>query len=81
MNTRVKLLGGMQMWTMLKLLRGIQPNYWGDISPHPPLFRHPWVQQIKPAGVSRPQDRKDAGPSLDNIGLRVHHLVKIPEHL
>ena len=21
---------------------GIQPNYWGDISPHPPLFRHHW---------------------------------------
>ena len=34
-------LGGMQMWTILKLLRGIQPNYWGDISPIPPLFRNP----------------------------------------
>ena len=27
-----------------KLLGGIQPNYWGDISPHPPLFRHPCIQ-------------------------------------
>ena len=39
------------------------------------------VQRIKRAAVSRPQDRKDAGPSLANIGLRVHQLVKIPVHL
>ena len=35
----------------------------------------------KRAAVSRPQDRKDAGPSLANIGLHVHQLVKIPVHL
>ena len=29
------------MWTILKLLGGIQPNYWGDISPHPPLVSAP----------------------------------------
>ena len=35
------------MWTILKLLREIQPNYWGDISPHPPpLFRHPCLQDM-----------------------------------
>ena len=39
------------------------------------------VQRIKCAAVSRPQDRKDAGPSLANIGLRVHQLVKILVHL
>ena len=32
---------GMQGWTILKLLGGIQPNYWGDISPHSPLFSAP----------------------------------------
>ena len=31
--------GGMQMWTILKVLGGIQPNYWGDISP--PCFGTP----------------------------------------
>ena len=31
--------------------------------------------------VLRPQDRKDAGPSLANIELRVHQLVKIPVQL
>ena len=30
MHTRVKLLGGMQMLTILKLLGGIHSNYWGD---------------------------------------------------
>ena len=39
------------------------------------------VQQMKRAAVSRPQERKDAGPSLDNIGLCVQLLVKIPVHL
>ena len=34
MHTTVKLLGGMQMWTILILLGEIQSNYWGDISPH-----------------------------------------------
>ena len=29
------------MWTILKLLGGIQPNYWGNISPHPPLVSAP----------------------------------------
>ena len=31
-----QIIGGMQMWTILKLLGGIQSNYWGDISPIPP---------------------------------------------
>ena len=44
-HTRVKLLEGMQMKTILKLLGGIQSNYWGDISPYPPGFRHPWPPQ------------------------------------
>ena len=39
------------------------------------------VQRKKRAAVSWPQDRKDAGPSLANIGLRDHQLVKIPVHL
>ena len=38
------------------------------------------VQRKKRAAVSWPQDRKDAGPSLANIGLHVHQLVKIPVH-
>ena len=33
MHTEVKLLEGMQMNTILKLLGGILSNYWGDISP------------------------------------------------
>ena len=33
MHTRVKLLKRKQMNTILKLLGGIQSNYWGDISP------------------------------------------------
>ena len=33
MHTRVKLLEGMQMKTILKLLGGIQSNYWGEIYP------------------------------------------------
>ena len=39
------------------------------------------VQRIKCVAVSRSQDRKDTGPSLANIGLRVHQLEKIPVHL
>ena len=39
------------------------------------------VQRIKRAEESRPQNRKDTGPSLANIGLHVHQLVKIPVHL
>ena len=35
------------MWTILKLLGGIQPNYWGeDIPPIPPLFRHHCSQAV-----------------------------------
>ena len=37
MHIRVKLLGGMQMKTILKLLEVIQSNY----SPIPPGFRRP----------------------------------------
>ena len=33
-----KSLGGMQMWTILKVLGGIQPNYWGM---YPPLVSAP----------------------------------------
>ena len=33
------------------------------------------------AAVSWALDRKDAGPSLANVGLRVHQLVKIPVYL
>ena len=33
---RVKLLEGLQMKTIFKLLGGIQSNYWGNISPIPP---------------------------------------------
>ena len=40
MHTRVKLLEGMQIKTIIKILGGIQSNYWGDISPIPPGFRH-----------------------------------------
>ena len=36
-----KLLGGMQMWTILKLLGGIQPNYWGGYIPPFPLVSEP----------------------------------------
>ena len=39
------------------------------------------VQRIKRAAMSGPQDRKNAGPSLAHIGLRVHQLVKISVHL
>ena len=31
------------MWTILKLLGGIQPNY--SIPPSP-LFRHPWLETL-----------------------------------
>ena len=40
-HTKVKLLGGMQMQTILKLLEGIQPSYWRDRSPHPPWVSAP----------------------------------------
>ena len=36
MQTRVKLLGGMQMYTMLKLLGGYSQIIGGNISRHPP---------------------------------------------
>ena len=45
MHTRVKLLEGMQMKTLIKLLGGIQSNYWGDVSP--PGFRHPRLKELK----------------------------------
>ena len=42
-HTRVKLLEGMQMKTILKLLGGIQSNYWGEYIPpiSPPGFGTP----------------------------------------
>ena len=47
MHTKVKLLGGMQVQTILKLLGEIQ-SYWGDISPHPPLgFGTPVGEKMK----------------------------------
>ena len=46
-ESKVKLLEGMQMKTILKLLGGIPSNYWGDISPHPPLFRHHWCNDTE----------------------------------
>ena len=36
-----QIIGGVQMYTILKLLGGIQSNYWGDISPIPPGFGTP----------------------------------------
>ena len=36
--------GGMLMKTILKLLGGIQSNYWGDIFPHPPRISAPLVR-------------------------------------
>ena len=33
--------------TILKLLGGIQSNYWGDISPHPPGFGTPVGVKMK----------------------------------
>ena len=46
-HTRVKLLEGMQMKIILKLLGGIPSNYWGGYyTPHPPRVSAPliWVQ-------------------------------------
>ena len=42
MHTRVKLLEGMQIKTIIKILGCIQSNYWGEYIPHPPPpgFRH-----------------------------------------
>ena len=34
------------MWTILKLLGGIQPNYWGDIFPHPPLVSALLIKRV-----------------------------------
>ena len=48
MHTRVKLLERMQMKTILKLLGGIQSNYWGNISPHPPGFGTPKSKLCRP---------------------------------
>ena len=41
MHTRVKLLEGMQIKTILNLLGGIQSNYWGVYFPHPPRVSAP----------------------------------------
>ena len=42
MHTRAKLLEEMQMYTVLKLLGGIQPNYWeGYLRPSLPGFGTP----------------------------------------
>ena len=48
-HTRVKLSGGMQMKTVLKLLGGYSQIIGGNISPHPPLVSAPLVarQQAK----------------------------------
>ena len=43
MYTRVKLLRGLQMYSILKLLGGYSQIIGGDVSPHPPGFRHPWL--------------------------------------
>ena len=40
----LKLLGGKQMWTILKLLGGYSQIIGGDISPHLTGFRHPCLQ-------------------------------------
>ena len=56
MHTRVKLLEGMQIKTILKLLGGIQSNYWEGyiiISPHHPGFRHPFLQYGTPQFLLR----------------------------
>ena len=42
MHTRVKLLGGMLMKIMLKLLGGYSQIIVGGNPPIPPRFRHPW---------------------------------------
>ena len=44
MHTRVKLVVGMQMKTILKMLGGIYPTY-------PPGFRHPWARPYYKSGV------------------------------
>ena len=50
MHTRVKLLEGMQMKSILKLLGGIQSNNWGARSPPPgvsaPLVPGPRAQIV-----------------------------------
>ena len=46
MHIRVKLLEEMQIKTILKLLGGIQSNYWGDISPPSPLVSAPLAPKI-----------------------------------
>ena len=43
MHTRVKLFGRMQMYSIpysTQTIGGIQPNYWGDISPPPGFWHH-----------------------------------------
>ena len=44
-----QIIGGEQMQTIVKLLEGMQSNYWGDISPHPPRVSAPLVAVPAPA--------------------------------
>ena len=46
-STRVKVLEGMQMKTILKLLGGRQSNFLEDISPHPPLVSAPLMVLVQ----------------------------------
>ena len=55
MHTRVKLLEGMQVKNILKLLVGIQSNYWGNISP--PGFGTPAYQAVV-IGDGRRENKK-----------------------
>ena len=42
---------------------GIQPYYWGDISPHPPGFRHPWQRHFfKRSCVARRRNDAEKDP-------------------
>ena len=43
-HTTVKLLEGMQMKTILKLLGGIYSNYWGDVTLFPPWVSAPQLK-------------------------------------
>ena len=45
MHTRVKLLEGMQMKTIFKLLEGYSQIIGGDVYPIPLKFWHPWIHE------------------------------------
>ena len=47
MHTKSQIIGGMQMQTILKLLGGIQSNYWENISPIPDPPGTPVGEKIK----------------------------------